>query len=135
MLISNICEFYTATPSKELEPYNRCTGIEIRGDVCVPDWCKQDLEQYRNKLYENILYTEDKILIDKLDNITIREEYRNLYPVQMIVFIPISYLNRLHNSWIINSLDISFQSWYVIGLTETTRHSLFCVDECYHLTC
>lgn len=142
MFHASICEYYSHNLSHQypdLKHYNRTTGIEIRGIFPVPNVSKENLNQYVGiKLYDTIpLYTEDVKLIRRLDAIAIRETTPNPCndPVQMIVFCPMAFLNKLltNSEWITNTLDISTRSWYVLVMERNIRHALFCKITCYHV--
>lgn len=142
MFHASICEYQSPSFSpqdSDLERYNRSTGIEIRGIFPVPNESKENLGQYEGgKLYDTIpVYTEDVKLIRRLGEISMREETPNPSddPVQMIVFCPMAYLNKLltNSKWITNTLDISTRSCYVMPMGRDVRHALFCKTTCYHV--
>jgi len=142
MFHTRICEYYSPSFShqdSDLEHYNRSIGIEIRGIFLVPDESKENLSQYvGGKMYDTIpVYTEDVKLIRRLDAISMREDTPNpcYDPVQMIVFCPSMFLNKLltNSKWITNTLDISSGSLYVMMMDRNIRHALFCKIKCYHI--
>lgn len=133
MFHTRICEYYSSSFSPQdsyLEQYNRSVGIEIRGIFPVPDESKENLGQYvGGKLYDTLpVYTEDVNLIRRLDAIAIREDTPNPcdYPIQMIVFCPMLFLNKLltNSKWITNTLDIFSNSWYVFVMDRNVRKML-----------
>ena len=142
MFHTSICEYYSPSFSprdSDLDNYNRSTGIEIRGIFPVPDESKNNLSQYMGgKMYDTLpVYTEDVKLIRQLDVIAMREDTPNPCddPVQMIVFCPLMFLNKLltNSKWITNTLDISSGSIYVMVMDRNIRHALFCKITCYHV--
>jgi hypothetical protein len=142
MFHTSICEYYSPSFShrdSDLEHYNRSIGIEIRGIFPVSDENRENLSQYvGGKLYDTIpVYTEDVKMIRRLDSIAMREDTPNSCddPVQMIVFCPIMFLNKLltNSKWITTTLDISIGSWYVMVMDRNIRHALFCKITCYHV--
>lgn len=140
MIQTNICEHYSPSfsPDQEhLRRYNRSTVIEIRSEFCIPNEVRNMLNTMKPYYVGIEMYTEDKKLIQELDEISIREFSfgDEAAPVQMLVFCPMMYMSDLFMKcdWITDTIILSIQSWYTSGLTREAQHKIFCKEKCYHI--
>ena len=111
-------EYYTDKKDHPAYKYNRCLAFEIRGPMPIPRKEIPDLRIRTPRLYGGDIEnsTDNPTVIALVSQLARREPvpYTPPYPVQLIIFCPMMYVDKLFTScsWVADLLVLSPKSWY-----------------------